>query len=98
MMQTNPRDALPLAHRAAHRDDLRDRLHWPSSSVERRQRMYCQLGSADDGREFVTLSVHIYRTTRCDDRCAVAIFSKSRVWDGVLKGNTPIFGVGQISL
>jgi len=51
------------------------------SNVDRRK--YRQRSSADDGRQFVTLSVHVCRTRltrRCDDRRAVTKLSKSRVW------------------
>ena len=59
-------------------------MNWTRSSVERRK--YCQLSLTNNGRQFITPSAHLCRVelTCCDNRHAVAKFSKFIVWDKIL--------------
>jgi len=74
----DPRDELPLAHRAHTEVDAQcDKLHGQARQPNVNRCKYCQLSSNDDPAysfQFCRLKL----TTHCDDRRAVAKLLKSR--------------------
>ena len=85
----NPHDELPLAHRPIQRWTLSVTKHGQARRSNVDGRKCCQLTSPTT-TEFVTVSSDLCRTnltTHCDDRHAVAKFSKSKIWDKFSEGS-----------
>ena len=75
--QTDPRDALPLAHRARWTRSVIDKLHSQARQTNIDRRKYCQLSSTDNRPLYHTSVELSCQATRCDDRHAVAKFAMS---------------------